>query len=135
MEDQIRAALVSGPKTVKELVEITGKSESTVRKAVKALEASGAVTKDGTSYAVAEITKGDENRGRGRPKDPFVQARDERVLEVVKNSGEAGVTTASIAEKLDITTNAAYISVWRLKKDGKVTKVLNGTRQPAYAAA
>jgi predicted transcriptional regulator len=137
MEENIKAALVNGPKTVAELVKITGKSETTVRKTVKSLEAAGAVVKDGKAYAAAstpELSAG-EKRGRGRPKDAFVQARDERVLGAIKAAGPTGITTVSIASALDITEKAAYISVWRLKKAGRVVKVLNGTRQPAYAEA
>ena len=137
MEDQIKQALADGPKSVAEVAKATGKSESTVRKNLKALEEAGAVTKTGSKYGIADVpapTEG-ESRGRGRPKDPFVQARDNRVLEAITASGETGLTTASLAEQLDITKNEAYISVWRLKHDGKVAKVLNGTRQPAYAAS
>ena len=45
----------------------------------------------------------------------------------------ATLTTASLAEQLDITKNEAYISVWRLKHDGKVAKVYRGVDPGVHA--
>lgn len=138
MEDQIKTALTNGSKTTAELVAATGKSETTVRKAVKALVEAGAVVKEGKAFAIAltsEITENGAKRGRGRPKDPFVAVRDERVLEEVKAAGAEGVTVAVVAEKLELKASIVYLSVWRLRKSAKVKKVLNGTRQPSWAAA
>lgn len=138
MEAQIKDALKEGPKTTAELVTITGKSESTVRKATKALVESGALTKNGTKFEItptSSVTDDGAKRGRGRPKDPFVAARDERVFAELKAAGKGGATVATVAEALDVKASVVYISVWRLRQDKRVTKVLNGTRQPAWAAA
>lgn len=136
MED-IKAQLTGGGKTVAQLVEATGKSESSVRKTLKSLVEAGAVTKTGTEYSIAATpdTVEGEKRGRGRPKDPFVTARDEQVFDLVKAAGKEGLTVAAIAEKIEVKDTVAYLSVWRLRQAKRVEKVLNGTRQPAWAVA
>lgn len=135
--EQIKAELEKGAKTVAQLVEATGKSESTIRKTLKTLVEAGAITKTGTEYAIAPTpdTVEGEKRGRGRPKDPFVQARDEEVFDILKKAGDEGKTVAEIAEVLEVKNTVAYLSVWRLRKDERVKKVLNGTRQPSWAVA
>jgi len=138
MEDQIKTALADGAKSVKEIAAALGKGETTVRKTLTALAESGALVKEGSKYAIAPTEPAGEGstRGRGRPKDPFVQARDDRALALIAESGETGLTVAQLAEKLEVEKpTIAYLSVWRLRKAGLIAKVLNGSRQPAYAKA
>jgi hypothetical protein len=54
-----------------------------------------------------------ERRGPGRPRVPEVVQRDEVVLKHVTSNGP-------IQEALDIKKSSAYLSLWRLRREGKV---------------
>jgi len=57
---------------------------------------------------------------RGRPRDPGVIERDERVLSVL--STEEAKSKAQIAEELDLAPSVVYLSLWRLHKAERVTR-------------
>lgn len=57
---------------------------------------------------------------RGRPRDPGVIERDARVLEAL-SPGEAK-TKAELASELNLEPNVVYLSLWRLHKDGQITR-------------
>ena len=57
---------------------------------------------------------------RGRPRDPGVIERDARVLDALP-AGEAK-TKAQLATELELDANIVYLSLWRLHKDGHITR-------------
>jgi predicted transcriptional regulator len=59
-----------------------------------------------------------ERRGPGRPRVPEVVQRDEVVLKHVTSNGP--IQVRDIAEALDIKKSSAYLSLWRLRREGKV---------------
>lgn len=73
------------------------------------------------------------SRGRGRPRPDEVIARDDQVIALIKKSGP--ITTSVIAETLEITHGTAYLSVWRLKKNGTITAGEGNSRSPAWVVA
>lgn len=66
-----------------------------------------------------------ERRGPGRPRIPAVIERDDSVEKFIADQGGAA-TVAQIAEALGITKNFAYLSLWRLRKQDKVTYARDG---------
>lgn len=137
---------------VSDLITLTERSESTVRKAVKELLDGGFIaTVEGykpTAYVAVRKHDTDEPRevknmtdeepikadGRGRPRDPGVEERDEKVLSLIGSTPE-GLTVAELAAQLDVKPGIAYLSIWRLRKQGKVVKTPSGTRAPRWAKA
>jgi predicted Rossmann fold nucleotide-binding protein DprA/Smf involved in DNA uptake len=88
---------------------------------------------DGTA-APAPTAEGnistDEATGRrGRPRDPGVIERDERVLGAL--STEEAKTKAQLAGELGLEPNVVYLSLWRLHKAGLVTREQRAWRQTA----
>lgn len=143
--EKVLTAIKKGTTTVNELTDKLGISESTVRAAIDSLVEVGAIKKNGAKgrsasyvvFAEQEETKlkEEEKQNAGRPRQEEIKARDEQVLEIIKKAGSDGVTKQGIAEALGVTSSLAYISVHRLKKDGKITKVGSGTRSPHWVAA
>lgn len=68
----------------------------------------------------------EEKRGRGRPRPPFTMTRDEEVFNYLAERGPAG--RASVARDFGVNVNIIYLSLGRLRKQGRVAKV----RQGAY---
>jgi hypothetical protein len=62
--------------------------------------------------------------GRGRPKSADVQARDERVYDAL--AVEPGQTRAQLEEKLGLSGNDAYMSLFRLRTAGRIERRRNG---------
>lgn len=58
------------------------------------------------------------HRGRPRPQDTI--NRDEQVFQLLANKGP--LTRTQIAEELGIETGIAYMSLFRLKRDGFVER-------------
>jgi DNA-binding transcriptional ArsR family regulator len=69
----------------------------------------------GTSTQVDPAT---EKRGRPRPQDTV--ARDEAVAQLVREKGPLSRT--QIAEQMGITPSIAYMSLFRLRRDGYVRR-------------
>lgn len=130
MQEKITAHLKEhGPSTVKELKLALGGSDSTIRKHLKALADSGAVSADDGKYALANGKATGKAKGPSRSHEQ-AEARDDAVLAIIK---KAQSTTAEVAKQAGISESLAYVSIWRLQKLGKVRKV--GGRPAAYAAA
>lgn len=60
---------------------------------------------------------------RGRPRPQATVERDERVYQLLRAEGR--LTREQIAEKLSITPSIAYMSLFRLKRDGYAQRVAN----------
>lgn len=66
---------------------------------------------------------------RGRPRPEVTKSRDERVLAIITEAGEAGITRKAIHEKLveeaagvEVLPGAAYLSLYRLRTNDQVHK-------------
>lgn len=67
---------------------------------------------------------------RGRPRPEVTKSRDERVLAIITEAGEAGVTRKAIHEQLvaeagegvEVLPGAAYLSLYRLRTTDQVHK-------------
>ena len=69
--------------------------------------------------AVATETT-DETKSKGRPRSDETLARDEKAFEALAGDGK---TKEELAEAMGVTPNFAYLSLWRLNRDGKIQKV------------
>lgn len=66
---------------------------------------------------------------RGRPRDPGVIERDERVLGAL--SSTEAKTKSQIAGELGLEPSVVYLSLWRLHKAGRVEREQRAWRQTA----
>lgn len=69
-----------------------------------------------------------EYRGRGRPRPAETIRRDERVMELVRDHG-GRITRAQVMEELDLTASLAWLSLARLRKDGRLVRCIVGREQ------
>lgn len=60
-----------------------------------------------------------EPRRRGRPRSPATIARDERVLAALRAGGRS---REQLVEELDLRPQLVYLSLWRLRREGKVER-------------
>lgn len=67
---------------------------------------------------------------RGRPRSQTAMDRDQQVLDTLAN--EVHLTRNEIAEKVGFTGGLTYLSLYRLKRDGLVTRVADGTTRRAW---
>ena len=95
--------------------------------AVEFTDAGAADTPQSTEGDAAEAASG----RRGRPRDPGVIERDERVLGAL--STDEAKTKAQLAGELGLDPNVVYLSLWRLNKAGLVTREQRAWRQTANA--
>lgn len=72
-------------------------------------------------------TSAEETKRKGRPRPEATIARDEQVLSLVAGAGANGMTRSQIADDLQVDGNTAYLSLFRLRQAGKVSRVRNGT--------
>lgn len=79
-------------------------------------------TVEATDEAVASTEPVEAEGGgrRGRPRDPGVIERDQRVYDALAN-GEPK-TKSQLAEELGLEPNTVYLSLWRLHKDERVAR-------------
>lgn len=70
-----------------------------------------------------------ESSRRGRPRDPGVIERDERVLGALSTT--EAKTKAQLAGELGLEPGVVYLSLWRLNKAGLVTREQRAWRQTA----
>lgn len=82
----------------------------------------------------AQSTEGDASTEaassrRGRPRDPGVMERDERVLGAL--SAVEAKTKTQLATELGLEPSVVYLSLWRLNKAGLVTREQRAWRQTA----
>lgn len=81
------------------------------------------MTSEAMDAAAADTNDTNEPRPRGRPRPDDVIARDDAVLEQI--TGE--MTTQEVADAAGVSKNFAYLSLYRLRRDGKVQRVHNET--------
>jgi hypothetical protein len=140
-KDTILESLAGGPKTVAQLVEATGKSDSTVRTAVKELVEDGiAAGPENRQYTlVGQSDNGDKpkrkNHGYARNTSTDLKAniRDTEVIEFLTElDGEA--TLDEIADGTSAPTRrAAQHAVWRLRRGDEPRVVKVGRKHYALA--
>lgn len=79
----------------------------------------------GAQEATSEPVADDKPKtGRGRPKSADVKERDERVYDALVV--EPSQTRAQLEEKLGLTGNDAYMSLFRLRTAGRVERIRQG---------
>jgi hypothetical protein len=66
----------------------------------------------------------DEKRGRGRPRPDSTIARDDQVYDFLHRSGPSG--RSAMSQAFGVNQNIIYLSLVRLRRDGRVTKVRDG---------
>jgi hypothetical protein len=92
-------------------------------------EEQGVEVTDGTVLG-DQAVEADGNGGRrGRPRDPSVIERDERVLGAL--STEEAKTKSQLAEELSLAPSVVYLSLWRLHRAGLVQREQRAWRQAA----
>lgn len=64
--------------------------------------------------------------GRGRPRPENTVQRDEAVLAKLREAGAEGMTRDQLAEKLAVQSSHAYLSLFRLHRDGLVRRSAGG---------
>lgn len=70
--------------------------------------------------------------GRGRPRPNETIERDAKVLEAIKTAEGGSTTNPKLVEVTGIPKNQVYLSLYRLKRDGHITR--NGSNWTAVAA-
>lgn len=135
-KDTIVKEITQAPRTVTSLVEQLGKSESTVRAALKELVEDGIAQRDAatrTFQAVGQTEPNAEDKpkranhgyARNTSEDLKANARDIAVVEFLEANGES--TLKDIAQSLGITVRAArHAAAWRLVNRGEVEQVRKG---------
>jgi len=118
-------------------------SNSTLKKFRKLLQGQGLTMTDPTApeapvdetavpvdeAASLENAVANTKSGSGRPRPQATIDQDAKVLEYLSANVEdvvAGKTKEEIATALDLAPNKVYLSLWRLKRDGKVYKTNAG---------
>lgn len=67
---------------------------------------------------------------RGRPRSQEAIARDEAVFAALDNGAQ--LTRNEIAEKVGFAGGLTYLSIYRLRREGRVLKVSDGTTRRAW---
>jgi ketosteroid isomerase-like protein len=147
-KELVREALSQGVVTMDKIMAQVGKSETTVRKALKELDAvksdhgEWTLPADPELVAVLEASlekaqakraaKAEAKPVAGEPKTDrnAARLRDENLV----NHLLAGqpMTKAQLAEATGETVSLTYVSIWRLQKAGRIEAVRDGSRTPAY---
>lgn len=91
----------------------------------EAVDAEATETVATEEVAVVEGESTGEKRGRGRPRPEQTKARDEKVLELLR---ETPSTRNAIAEATGETTNSVYLSLYRLRVAGAIKRVSENGR-------
>ena len=95
--------------------------------AVEFTDGTGSNPQSTEGDAAAEAASG----RRGRPRDPGVMERDERVLGALSTT--EAKTKAQLAGELGLEPSVVYLSLWRLNRAGLVTREQRAWRQTASA--
>lgn len=85
---------------------------------------------DPTEETTAEATTESTDGRRGRPRPESTQVRDAAALELIVASGTAGLTKDELSAQLtasetyagDVSPSEAYLSIYRLNRDGELEK-------------
>jgi len=64
-----------------------------------------------------------DTKTRGRPRPQAVIDRDEAVFKIVASAGPTGITNEEISEQTGLERNETYLSVFRLRKEGRVSRL------------
>lgn len=96
------------------------------------------VSDDGDVQAPQDNTAADqggepregETGRRGRPRSQEAMNRDLAVLETLNDGVQ--LTRNEIAEKVGFTGGLTYLSLYRLQREGRVTRVSDGTTRRAW---
>ena len=83
------------------------------------------------SVVTTEAAPTEDAKRKGRPRPETTIERDAKALELIKASGANGITRTQLAEELSVDGatvdgNTAYLSLFRLRKDGKIVRGRNG---------
>ena len=106
--------------TLRELSRETGLTQAALRRIVERLESDGFVR---LRNGVIHITITDGSAA----------ARDQQVLQLVRDAGPDGTTTSVIAERLGVKRGHAYLSLFRLAREGLVK--VHGAGRSAFWTA
>lgn len=74
----------------------------------------------------------EDTRRRGRPRPQETLERDDRALASLR---EGAKTTEELAAALGVEKSIAYLSVYRLKRDGRIVPATEGRNKWTVAAA
>lgn len=98
-----------------DVVDKLGAAKATVTRFLKVLEADGLIRRDAEKRIYPVL-----RRGR---RLVATEERDERVFELVEDSGENGISVQEVADKLEVEGGLAYQSVYRLRELGRIYRV------------
>lgn len=124
--------LTATPTSVKDLVESTGKSDSTVRKALKAMVEAGEAERTDDGYRTPVKTRANHGYARNGSAKRDADQRDADVTAFLETTEQARLK--EIAESLSITVRAARHAIWRLGRNGRVEQVERGVYSLVDAA-
>lgn len=122
--EMIAQALSATPQPVSHFVELTGKSDSTVRKALKEMVEADTATKTDDGFRTPVKTRANHGYARNTQFDLKATKRDQDVIDALTEAEQAKLV--DIAEALSITVRAARHAVWRLSRNGLVEQVERG---------
>jgi predicted Rossmann fold nucleotide-binding protein DprA/Smf involved in DNA uptake len=71
-------------------------------------------------------------RRRGRPRSPEAVARDEQVLTALK---DGPLSKAQLVEQLQLQPQHVYLSLWRLRREGRVVRESGGAERHSWRVA
>lgn len=117
-----------GGATAVEVAAAAAIHETTARRLLAALEATGVVCRERRGNSTTwygcdpQTTNQGSPVGFGQGSKEVAQRRDDQVLEAAR-SFDSGVTVGDLAEKLDLSTSLTYLSLHRLRKRGDVKKI------------
>lgn len=72
-------------------------------------------------------------RRRGRPRSPQTVERDERVLAALRVGDQ--LTKAQLVADLDLSPNMVYLSLWRLRREGRVVRESTASERHVWRLA
>lgn len=148
-KELVREALSQGVVTLDKITAQVGKSETTVRKALKELGAVKSdhgewtlpadpdlvkVLEESLEQAKAKRTKKVAAKPvAGEPKTDknAARLRDENLINHLVTTGKP-MNKTQLAEATGETVSLTYLSIWRLQKEGRIVAVRDGSRTPSY---
>lgn len=89
-------------------------------------------TPESTEVAEAQGTETTVRRGRPRPETTIT--RDNEIFDYLA-SAESGMTRSDLVEKTGLTANEVYLSLHRLRKDGRIERTRQGANHLWAVAA
>jgi len=63
---------------------------------------------------------------KGRPRPQATLDRDERVYQILEQAPD-GLSRDEVATQTEISPSAAYLSLFRLQRDGRIVKISSGS--------